>query len=444
MNSDCFNTVLSLYQRCIVADGVLERLQKQLNLRRRRGIYSMAVVLWLMIWQRLERRATLSQAVRQLVQGPGRILLVDCKRVREGRISTAAGGYCQSIHKLPKGVPEQVMRDLVERLSGELSRPWPGLAAPVFVLDGSSLQLPYTRKLARAYPPASNQHGASHWPILRLVVAHEIGSGMALHPQWGPMFGARASSEQGLTMRVLHDLPEGAVVLADRNFGVFSVAWEATQGGHPVVVRLTKVRACKLFGGPIARECDVPVVWKASRWDRAQAAPWPAGAEIPGRLIAARVGRGKSKQWLYLFTTLSLPTEQVVALYGQRWTIETDLRSLKRTVQLHRISSQSPDGMEKELLMALCAYNLVRAVMCLAARRAGLPTRRLSFSQVLDVVNCSWAELIGAPTQEVHNVLFERVLDWAAACKLPQRRKRRSYPRQVWGSGGRFPTRKTK
>jgi hypothetical protein len=245
-------------------------------------------------------------------------------------------------------------------------------------------------------------------------------------------------------MRVLHDLPEGAVVLADRNFGVFSVAWEATQGGHPVVVRLTKVRARKLSGGPIARECDVPVVWKASRWDRAQAAPWPAGAEIPGRLIAARVGRGKSKQWLYLFTTLSLPTEQVVALYGQRWTIETDLRSLKRTVQLHRISSQSPDGMEKELLMALCAYNLVRAVMCLAARRAGLPTRRLSFSQVLDVVNCSWAELIGAPTQEVHNVLFERVLDWAAACKLPQRRKRRSYPRQVWGSGGRFPTRKTK
>jgi hypothetical protein len=433
---------LDLYRRCIVSSGLLREIESRLGVRRRRGIYAGAVVLWLMIWQRLQPRATLSRAVRELVQGPGRRLLTPCKRVREGRISAAAGGYCQAIQKLPKLVSEHVTRELVERLSREISQPWPGLSAPVFLLDGSSVRLPHTRKLARAYPPATNQHGESHAPMLRIVVMHEISSGMALYPQWGPMYGERVASEQKLAMAAMQELPAGAVLLADRNFGVFSVAWEATARAHPVVVRLTKVRAQRLVGGPIAREGDFTVAWAARRWDKPQAAPWPAGAQVCGRLLAVRVGRGRSQQWLYLFTTLALPAENVVALYQQRWNVETDLRSLKLTVHLQQLSSRSSDGLEKELLASLCAYNLVRAVMCLAARRSGIATRRLSFTQVLDVVNAAWPHLIAATTPQEHDAEFERVLDWAAACKLPHRRKRRSYPREVWGRGFRFPQRK--
>jgi hypothetical protein len=345
---------------------------------------------------------------------------------------------------MPKLVSEQVTRELIERLSRELSEPWPGLAGPVFLFDGSSLPLAHTRKLVRAYPPASNQHGQSHAPILRILVMHDVSSGMALYPQWGPMYGDKAVSEQALASAAMEQLPRGATVLADRNFGVFSIAWEATEKKHPVVVRLTQVRATKLFGRPIAQEGDYAVRWEASRWDKPQAAPWPKSAQLSGRLLAVRVGRGKSKQWLYLFTTLDLPSHTVVALYGQRWNIETDLRSLKHTVHLQQLSSRSSDGLEKELLAALCAYNLVRAVMCLAARKSGLAPRRLSFTQVLDVVNCAWPRLIAAKSQAAHDAEFERVLDWAAACELPNRRKRRSYPREVWGHGFRFPQRKTK
>ena len=444
MSDSDLTPVFDLYGRWVVDSGALERIQAQLGLRGRRGIYTLVVVLWLMIWQRLQPRATLSHAVRQLVQGNGRPLLADCRRVREGRISSAAGGYCQGIQKMPKLVPQQVTQDIVTQLSQQIGEPWPGLAGPVYLLDGSSLLLPHTRKLARAYPPANNPHGQSHWPILRLVVWHDLSSGLALYPRWGAMYGAQARSEQALAAAGLDQLPPGAVVVADRNFGVFSIAWEATQCDHGVVVRLTRARAYKLYGGPITQALDAVVGWKASRWDQAQATPWPAGAQLAGRLIAARVGRGKSKQWLYLFTTLELPAEEVVALYGQRWNIETDLRSLKRTVHLQQLRARSPEGMEKELLTAICAYNLVRAVMCLAARRAGIPTRRLSFTQVLDVVNAAWPRLIAAETKSAHDAEFERVLDWAAACKLPRRRKRRSFPRQVWGRGYHFPTRKTK
>jgi hypothetical protein len=139
---------------------------------------------------------------------------------------------------------------------------------------------------------------------------------------------------------------------------------------------------------------------------------------------------------LYLFTTSGLPPEEVVARYGQRWSIETDLRSLKRTVQLHHIRARSVDMMEKHLLMAISAYNLVRAVMCLAARRSRIDPRQLSFNRVLTVVDCAWHRLVNAPTEQQGQREFRRVLDLAADCTLPRRRKRRSYPRQNWRRGG--------
>ena len=68
---------------------------------------------------------------------------------------------------------------------------------------------------------------------------------------------------------------------------------------------------------------------------------------------------------------------------------EADLRSLKRAVRLHHMAAKSQDMLEKELLMAVCAYNLVRAMMCLAARPSKLDPRQLSFAMVLNVADCA-------------------------------------------------------
>ncbi len=441
MASPDLGSILQLYQRVVVND-VLSRPQSEGGLRPRSGVYSVAVVLWLLILQRLDPKATAASVVERLARGDADPLLQPCKRVREGKMSPATGGYCQARQKLPKLVVSQVNDELIERLRQELSQPWPGLAAPAFVVDGTTLQLQHRRELIRAFPPANNQHGPSHWPILQVVAMHDVASGLAQRPHWGAMYGPNPVSEQALADRAIAALPAGAVVIGDRNFGVFSTAYSAQQYQHPVLLRLTKVRAYKLAGGPISREIDLAVVWTASRWDGRKKARWPDGAAVCGRLIACRVGRGKAKQWLYLFTTLSLPVEQVVALYGQRWNIETDLRSLKRTVHLHQLTAKSLDMMEKELLVACSAYNLVRAVMCLAARQANLRPRDLSFSRVLTVVDYAWGRLMAARSPQEHDREFDRMLARAAACKLPKRRRSRSYPREVWGRGYRFPSRK--
>lgn len=220
MNTSDGAAVFDLYGRWVVDSGMLKRIQAQLGIGARRGIYSLPVVLWLMIWQRIQARTTLSHAVRHLVQGNGRRLLTACKRVREGHIPAAARGYCQSVKKMSKLVPQQVTRDIVAQLSKEIGKPWPGLAGPAYLLDGSSLQMPHTRELVEWYPPGNNQHGRRHWPILRIVVMHDVSSRLALYPSWGPMYGDRAVSEQAVAAAAMEQLPPGAVVVADRNFGV--------------------------------------------------------------------------------------------------------------------------------------------------------------------------------------------------------------------------------
>jgi hypothetical protein len=166
---------------------------------------------------------------------------------------------------------------------------------------------------------------------------------------------AQATGEQELMEEVLKRLPGGAVALADRNFGIFWVAWDAHQQQHPVLFRLTNVRAKKLLGRTLQPGIEETVVWTPSREDRRAHPKLPAEAHLAGRLIVCE-RKGAREPLLCLFTTLDQPVSELVPMYGLRWNIETDLRALKQTVRLHQIHARSVAMMEKELLLAVLAY----------------------------------------------------------------------------------------
>lgn len=441
MNSDDSSTLLNLYVQVAPAE-LFRLLQRQSGRIVRNGIYSARLVIWMMMNQRLQAGGTLARSVEQLVQGQFASVLSRCKRVEERRIGLGTGGYCQARQNLPKLLVSRTVNELIERLRQLVGEPTAEGQARVYVLDGSSLQLEYGAELVRAYPQAQNRHGKSHRPVVRIVVLHDVDTGLAERPYWGPMYGSRAISEQALAEQATKHVPAGSVIIGDRNFGIFSVAYHAQQQGHGIVVRLTAVRARKLAGGTISRAVDQPVPWRTSRWDGKKNRTWPADASVQGRLIARRVGRGKHKQWLYLFTTLALPADQIVACYGKRWRIETDLRSLKQTVRLQQLSAQSTDMLEKELLVAVLAYNLVRTIMSLAAQRSGGDPRQLSFTYACNIVLDGYPKILAARGANQQKQELNRIIDLVARCKLPHRTKRRSYPRAVWGRGFRFPLRK--
>ena len=407
--------------------------------------------MWLMVKQRLQGGTSLESAVLELLRGlPASFWPEPCKRVRQwwenGQApSNHTGAYNQARQALPLSIVQQSCDRIFEQLVNRMDQAASAPASRAFVLDGTSMRLPHTPALCKLYPPGSNQHGEGHWPVLRVLVSHDLRTGLAMRPEWGAMYGPDAVSEQGLLEIAIGRLPSGSIVLGDSNFGVFSVAYTATQQEHPVVLRLTAARARCLAGEALRDGIDRSVVWTPSAAERKSHPELPADACVKGRLMVRQVqpDHGAAPVLLALFTTLPSSQQEVLALYGQRWVIETDLRTLKSTLCLDELTCTSPDMVEKEIEMAVAAYNLVRAMIALASEQSGTPPRGYSFTKVLRIIQ-TFAPVLGdAPNQPAAKRIFDQMMNYIQRSKLPRRRRKRpSYPREVWKRRASFPNRR--
>lgn len=432
-------SIFELYQR-VFSHEYFENLSQELGIKMVTSIFNWMVVIYGMIIQRLSSKGTLNALMSDLI--PILAKFSDHKRVREKTVSSNPGGFCRARGRTAMSVVENSFDHLFETLHNESGNTLDEQA--VFLIDGSSLTLESTPELLEAYPPARNQHGVSHWPIMRVVVAHSLKTGLASRPVWGPMTGPKGVSEQVLADRLIIRLPDGSTIIGDRNFGIFATAYRAVETGHPVILRMTEARAQALGGHGLNCGMDLNVCWRPSAWDRKNHSGLQADAKIRGRLLVQRVEKDGKLLKLYIFTTREDPADEIGALYAGRWHVETDLRSLKRTVRLHALSSETPEMVSKELLMGVAAYNLVRTFMEAAANKVGLESRDLSFSRAQDFVYASLPTLLKTASSSEKKEQLQQLLTWVASCKLPKRKKRRSYPRKIWLRRHSFPTYPTK
>jgi hypothetical protein len=404
-------------------------------------IFSGWIVVWLMVYQRIHEDAPMSAAMAEMVLGVTSRRLPECKRTRDGKISANTGAYSQARSDLPVEAASRV-NDLVSHtVIGHQKPAWKGRHA--FIFDGTSVSVGHYPELLEQFPPATNQHGQSHWPVIKLVVAHELSSGLALRPQWGPMYGPNAVSETELAQQSLKALRDPAMIICDRNFGIFSMTYAAVEAGHDVLTRMTDTRFQSLVRkakpkGPGQWELD----WCPSRWDRLRRPDLPADAMVCGRLIEACVRPQGKTVILRLFTTdMTSSVEALVALYGRRWSIELDIRDLKQTLAMDRLSGRSVDIITKEILLGMVAYNLVIQVRRLAAQKAAIDPRRLSYGRILHLVQAFCNGLKSDTTIEEQEERFNKLLKAAGQCRHPNRKRSRSYPREVIPRGRSFPER---
>jgi len=406
------------------------------------GIYTPYIVIWLMTYQWLEKKGTLEQAIYEALQGATRKELPNHKRVREGTISSNTGAYSIARGRVPVELVEEVVDHVIQQLSREKEGLWEGRRA--YLLDGTTLQLESTKELRKKFPPAENQHGQSHWPIMHLALATNMMTAVCQRPEYGAMYGSKAVSETALGREVMKRLEAGSIVVADRNFGIFSVAHAATELRHDVLFRLTDDRAQRLYGKKLPRNVDVEVVWCPSRWDLKKNPEIPGDAKICGRLIRVHLQGGGKNESLVLFTTLlDTPAAELVELYRRRWGIELDIRSLKQTLNMSSLPGKTTDIVVKELLMGIVAYNIIREVMKIAAEIAKVDPRRMSFSRITKLLKIAGNTIAGISKESERQNEFSGVLRLAAQAKLPNRKKRRSYPRQVLQKTRRYTVKKT-
>ena len=428
MEHETTRTALGIYRR-IVNEQLGQAVRAGAGCCERRGIFSSAIVVWLMIFQRLQGGESLSFAVERLRLGDfDELLAAGSLPARSGRISDNTGGYSQA--------RQRVSLEEVERIADAL-----GLALTedhkraefdghkVYVIDSSTLRTLHSKKNISRYPQYKNQHGKAHYPLMRISIATNAVTGVVLRPAYGAFNGDAAVNELSLAEELLERIPSGSIVIGDRFYGCSRFADVALRAGHHAVVRVKERNAKKFIGSPSSKFGEIEAEWHSN--------PNSEGVSYSakGRFIWHVVERsGFRPMKLILFTTSNLPRKQIVALYAQRWNVELDLRHIKSTMKMDMLYTKTPEMGAKELILGIAAYNLIRHLMVGFAKQIKTSPRQLSFTKVLNRVLASAPVIVNNP-EKLERICYG-LFSYAHTLRLPTRSKKRNpEPRKVWQKG---------
>jgi hypothetical protein len=392
-------------------------------------VYTHGVTLWMLVLQRLGKGKTLKEVVSQIISHD-RDLLPDNKRVRENTLSENSAAYSRARKRLPLETIFEFSSRVCNYL-GQISKPLID-GRRVFLLDGTTITLPPTKALQKAYPPASNQHGTSVWPVAQLMVANEMQSGCALLPQVDPMYGENKVSEAVQAHRIVTQLPLESIVMADSGFGIYSVAYHTKHAGHDFLFRLTHKRfkalhrQAKLIEEGTTHK-TYHLLWKPSANDLKSNPNLPRDTSLEVLLHEVPVSPTMT---LYLVSDLELDGPTTSQIYCRRYDVEFDIRDVKVTLDTENIRAKSVEMFKKELYTSIVAYNLVAQFRRQAAQLSQVQPRRLSFKDVWTTLKdrlllqpaCSYEEWLARYAEALYR---------ASEKKHPQRKQPRSYTRKA-------------
>jgi hypothetical protein len=242
----------------------------------------------------------------------------------------------------------------------------------VCAIDGTTLSVADTPANLAAYAKQPGHHGGSGYPLLRLVALVACGTRSLIDAAYGPT----SNGETAYTDRLTGSINAGMLVLCDRNLTTAALTRRiAATDGHllgrckhgrklPLLGHLHDGSWRSLLGGVQVRVID---------------------AEIT---LATRAGRARGSY--RLATTLldahRWPAATLVALYHQRWEIETAYLELKSSILGGRVlRARTPQGIDQEIHALLVCYQLLRLAMADATNtQPGVDPDRASFTIALN------------------------------------------------------------
>lgn len=152
--------------------------------------------------------------------------------------------------------------------------------------------------------------------------------------------------------------------------------------------------------------------------------------------------KGFRDQFVIVVTTLleaeKYTAQQLTALYGWRWqAAEINLRHLKTTLKMEKLTAKTPDMVRKEIWTHLLAYNLLRSVMEKAAPLLDYQRSKLSLQGTRQLFN-QMIPLLATTTRDIQKRLYDHLLDDIVEDALPERPNRHE-PRVVKQRPKPFP-----
>jgi Transposase DDE domain len=291
-------------------------------------------------------------------------------------------------------VPWEIFADLLQRalrpLATRRQQPdafWRGWR--LLALDGTQYSVTNTPQVAATTTKAVSRRGRAAFAKLGVAVLLEVG----VHNPLAAAIARHGESELALSHRLLAQLPKGALLLADRLYGV------------PVVMGETWT-ACRRVGSHflfrVPRNIKAHVIKKLPDGSRRvrlnvreQGRAWHIQGGMEIRQIRVHVGRkGFRRHELRLCTSLldprTAPALALAQVYATRWEHELYFRNAKRVLrqtdvlQSHTVETGAQEIAAIILVTALLARERARAA------NGQIPVLRIKFGVMLAIVRSMW------------------------------------------------------
>ena len=327
-------------------------------------------------------------------------------------LSASTSAYCQARGRLPEWVlsalAKKVGREVHEQVPDECK--WRGRS--IKLTDGTNTSMPDTAANQEVYPQSITQKEGAGFPLTRMVGVISLAGGALLDLAIAPWSG-KGTGEHALLRQLMSAFEAGDIVLGD----AFDAGRRLGQGDHIVD-------------------------WKKParpKWmDKETYARFAKTIEVRETRVVLEEPGFKTKT-LVLVSTLkdekAVNPRDLAELYGYRWFIEVDFRSIKTIMQMDVLRCKTPEMVRKEIWAHLLAYNLVRKAMLEAAIVHQRRPRDMSFKLTLQMMGAFLQAGVLSPENTQAYQRFQK----AIISKTIGRQKRPSEPRMIKRRAKAFP-----
>jgi hypothetical protein len=216
----------------------------------------------------------------------------------------------------------------------------------VCAFDATMMCCPDTPANLRVFCKGGNYHGGTGYPMIRLLALLACGTRTIIDAT----FGATSVGETSYAPALLGALRRGMIVLGDRNFAASALITAIADTGADLLIRTKSGRRL-----PVCRR--LPDRSYVSRIG-------PVEVRVIRAEITIATSSGRRSEVYQLVTTVlgaDHTAGEIVALYHERWEIETAFLELKQTILGGRVlRARTPAGIDQEIYALLVTYQALR------------------------------------------------------------------------------------
>lgn len=407
----------------LTAEVIEDVFRKHNGLFGMRSIYCTATVLWAFLSQVLRdgKQAACQSAVASVIAH--RQLLGLATPTED------TGDYCRARAKLNEEALRKLAGTVASNCEAEADESWLVNKRHVKLIDGLTFTMPDTHENQSEYPQAKTQAIGIGFPIARCVAVVSLATACVIDLAIGPYAG-KQTGETALLRQIIDALVPRDIALFDRYYCSFMVIVAMANQGVDVCCRKHQLRRSDFRRGKRLGKYDHLIVWQrplqCPRWMSKE-----EFAKIPRTLTLRELKLSISEpgfraKSIVVITTLTdigeFSAEDIAELYGYRWNIELDVRSLKCNLNLDHVRCKSPEMVRRELWTTVLAYNLIRSTAAASALLHAVKPRQISFTSTVQFVLQEWSLLAKDWVQPQQLRDFtNKLLEAMAACTVADR-----------------------